>query len=185
MSSEERVIPGAEALGVDQRIDHRRHQHGGGDPLGFDRAAEGLDVENRKNADEVGPHQGSGIRRPCSARAMGVEARQRMSCGPLPVGEKDCGHVEHASVRDHHALRATGGAAGIGERADRGWRRLCPSAARSRAVAISARRSLPPSIGPNDSRCLGSRRPDAGWRGRARRTSRLPRSAPEPRRRRR
>jgi hypothetical protein len=78
----------------------------------------GLDVETRQHADEPAPHQG---REDVDPARMGDRRRREIAdvLRPLPVGEDDRRHVDHAAMRNHHALRAPGRAAGIGEPADR------------------------------------------------------------------
>ena len=103
---------------VEQHPEHGRHEHGVGDALALDRLQHGGGVEARQqHLLRARPRAGEQVGDPGD-----VEHRAHVQpalAGAVAGGDQVVLRVgEQVAVREHHALRPPGGAAGVGDRGE-------------------------------------------------------------------
>ncbi len=102
---------------VEQRVEHRRHQHGRGDPLLLDGLQDLRRVEPRQHVEGAALDHGRREERRAGVRQRRTHQEPRR-LRPLPLGQLDLGHRGHRLRGADHALGLAGRPAGVGDRDD-------------------------------------------------------------------
>ncbi len=99
---------------VEQHVEHRGHEHRGGDAVLLDRAHEGLGVEAGQHRERPALEQGGREERGAGVRQRRAHQEAHL-VGPLPLGHLDRGHGHAAPVGAHDPLGLAGGPARVGD----------------------------------------------------------------------